>query len=83
MAERVEGAAHAVKTPIGNLPTPEDIDTHGLDVSKENLGKLLTVDKAHALSDCKQYRTHLEQFGDKCPKELFAVLAEMEKALQA
>jgi len=83
MAERVDGVAHTVATPLGNLPCVDDLDLQGLDVSRETMEKLLSIDSQRALADCAQYRTHLSQFGDKCPKELFAVLEEIERKLQA
>ena len=43
--ERCEGRAHAVDTPIGALPLPEDIDTTGLDMQPGDLEALLSVDK--------------------------------------
>ena len=44
--ERCEGKAHAVDTPIGRLPRPEDLDTRGLDMPEASLAKLLSVDAA-------------------------------------
>ena len=43
--DRCEGKADAVESPIGLLPTTDDIDTTGLSISKEQLADLLSVDK--------------------------------------
>jgi len=42
--ERCDGKAHAVDTPIGRLPTPADLDTHGLNILAADIAKLLSVD---------------------------------------
>ena len=43
--DRCEDKVDAVETPIGYLPKPEDINTDGLDISKDTLKELLSVDK--------------------------------------
>ena len=35
--ERIEGTAAAVETPIGHVPTPESLDTDGLDMTPEQI----------------------------------------------
>src|SRR5206468_869438 len=42
--ERIEGTVAAVETPIGRVPTPESLDTDGLDMSPEDLAEVLRVD---------------------------------------
>ena len=42
--ERVGGTAEAIETPIGYVPAPGAIHTEGLDVSEEDMEKLLAVD---------------------------------------
>ena len=39
--ERVDGDADAVDTPIGLLPTPDALDTDGLDIGRSDLETLL------------------------------------------
>ena len=41
--ERIAGTAAAVDTPIGRVPTPEAIDTTGLDMSEDDLRNSLQV----------------------------------------
>src|SRR6476659_6088487 len=41
--ERLEGRAAAVETPIGHVPTPESLDTEGLDMTPEELRVALNV----------------------------------------
>jgi phosphoenolpyruvate carboxykinase (GTP) len=44
--ERLEGSAAAVETPIGHVPTPESLDTTGLDLDPADLAAALRVDPA-------------------------------------
>jgi phosphoenolpyruvate carboxykinase (GTP) len=44
--ERIEGSAAAQDTPIGRVPTPDALDTTGLDLSADDLAAALHVDPA-------------------------------------
>lgn len=81
--ERTEGTGKAVKTEIGYLPTPDAIDTTGLDVSEEDMNKLLTVDKEAWLAEVASIREHYANYGKKLPKELVAQLDALEARLRA
>jgi len=81
--ERTEGEGKAVKTEIGYLPTPDAIDTAGLDVSEEDMKKLLTVDKEAWLAEVASIREHYASYGQKLPKELAAQLDALEARLKA
>jgi len=41
--ERIEGRADAAETPIGYVPTPESLDTDGLDMTPEQIQAALNV----------------------------------------
>ena len=41
IVERIDGQAEAVETPIGHVPTPEALDTDGLDMTPEQLEEVL------------------------------------------
>ncbi len=79
IVERVIGKAEAVETPIGYLPAPSAIDTHGLDVTEEQMAELLNVDIEEWLNEIDSIREHYERFGDRLP----AALSEELKALEA
>ncbi|CRZ34836.1 phosphoenolpyruvate carboxykinase (GTP) [Herbinix hemicellulosilytica] len=81
--ERTEGEGKAVKTEIGYLPTLDAIDTTGLDVSEEDMKKLLTVDKEAWLAEVASIREHYVNYGQKLPKELAAQLDALEARLKA
>ena len=68
--DRCEGKADAVESPIGLLPTTDDIDTTGLSISKEQLADLLSVDKKVWMEDVENQEQYFAQFGDRLPKEI-------------
>ncbi|MCZ7629847.1 MAG: phosphoenolpyruvate carboxykinase (GTP) [Microthrixaceae bacterium] len=68
--ERVEGDADAVETPIGNVPTPESLNTEGLDLPTADLERLLTVDKASWKDELELIEDHFEFIGERLPAEM-------------
>jgi phosphoenolpyruvate carboxykinase (GTP) len=77
--ERVNGTAKAVDAPIGRLPVVEEFDVSGLDISKENLAKLFTVDKEHGIAEVNEMREYYKIFGSTLPKELSAEADKTEE----
>jgi phosphoenolpyruvate carboxykinase (GTP) len=78
--ERCENRIDAVELPIGYLPTPDDIDLQGLDVSKDTLSQLLAVDPKQWRAEMDSIGEYLAEFGDRVPPELHA---EHQKVLRA
>jgi len=78
---RCEGKVDATETAIGYVPNPDDICIDGLDISKETLAGLLSVDKELWLEDCKGIHDFYKQVGDRVPKELYDELAALEARL--
>jgi phosphoenolpyruvate carboxykinase (GTP) len=70
--ERCEGRAHAVDTPIGALPLPEDIDTTGLDMQPGDLEALLNVDKAQWREEFDAIEEYFNGFDEHIPDALRA-----------
>ncbi len=81
IVERVMGEADAVKTPIGYVPAPEDIDTEGLDLSDSQLEKLLAVDKDDWLEEASSIRGYYQSLGDQLPRELQQQLNQLTQRL--
>ena len=79
ICERVSGKSKAVKTAIGYMPTPDAIDTEGLDISEETMKELLTINKEDWLKEIESIKEHYKTFGSKLPKELENQLAALEK----
>ena len=75
---RCEGKADARETEIGYLPNVEDIDTTGLDISKETMADLLSVDCDLWAEDAEAIEEFYAKFGDKLPKELKNPLATLK-----
>ena len=79
--DRVDGNADAVDTAIGRVPTPEGIDTSGLDISQELLTELLRVDNEAWRGEIPLIEEHFDFIGERLPAELREELRELEKRL--
>ena len=81
--ERCDGKVHAKETPIGRLPEPEDLDTHGLNLPPENVAKLLSVDVDGWLGEVPLIQEHFAKFGDHLPEGMSREVADLEARLKA
>ncbi|MFN8195339.1 MAG: phosphoenolpyruvate carboxykinase (GTP) [Nocardioidaceae bacterium] len=68
--DRLEGDVEAVETPIGLVPAPGDLDTAGLDVTDEQLAKVLAV----KTEDWEAEVPLIEEWFDKIGETLPTVL---------
>ena len=68
--ERIEGTAAAIDTPIGRVPTPDALDTTGLDLSAEELRQALTVDAAEWQREIAGIEEWFEKIGSTLPSAL-------------
>ncbi len=80
--ERCAGIAKAVDTPIGRMPTPNDIDVRGLELTSTALSKLLSVDLDGWLLEVPLIREHFEKFGSNLPQGLKDELSKLEERLK-
>jgi phosphoenolpyruvate carboxykinase (GTP) len=80
---RLTGEAEAEETAIGLVPPVGEggIDTEGLEVSPETMGKLLEVDHEGWTAQLPQIKQHFAAFGEKLPRELHDQLAALEARL--
>jgi phosphoenolpyruvate carboxykinase (GTP) len=81
--ERVAGESTAVDTAIGRVPTPDAIDTTGLDLDAATLEQLLSVDNEAWRQEIPQIEAHYASIGSSVPGELQDQLAELEKRLSS
>ncbi len=81
IVERLEGRAAAVRTPIGQVPVPADLDVTGLDLSPAALDALLAVDPAAWLAESDQIEELFARFGDRLPAAMRARLARLRVEL--
>ena len=73
--ERIEGRAAAVETAVGLVPTPESLDVEGLDMTREQVEKVLRVDPAEWRDEVPQIQAWFEKIGtDKVPAMLMTEL---------
>ena len=68
--DRVKGEASAVQTPIGNLPTAEDLNLNGLGLSEDAVQTLFDFDRAGWAAEFKNIGAFLDEFGDRLTPEL-------------
>jgi len=79
--ERVAGDAGAVETPIGYLPSDDDLDTTGLEIRHDDLEVLLSVDSHGWQAAIPEIRAHYDRFGEALPEELLKALDQLESNL--
>ena len=78
---RCEGKAEGVETPIGYEPRPEDINIEGLDLTKESIRGLLSIDKGLWKEEVAGIREFYSKFGDKLPEKMAQELGALDKRL--
>ncbi len=78
---RADRTAHAEKSAIGYMPSPEDINLEGLDLSSETVASLLDVDPALWREDTASVKEFYAKFGDRLPEEMKGQLAALEARL--
>ena len=79
--DRCAGKADAVETPIGYVPYAEDINIEGLDISRDTIRDLLTVDKEAWLADVENIKDFYKLVGDHVPAEMYDELEALETRL--
>jgi phosphoenolpyruvate carboxykinase (GTP) len=70
VVERIEGRASATETPIGYVPTPESLDTDGLDMTPEQIKAALHVSAQEWEAEIPQIHEWFDKFGDTLPPPL-------------
>jgi len=70
MIKRVKGEAGAVETPIGNLPSTDDINVDGIALSDEAKAKLFGFDHAGWQAEFASIGEFLDEYGPRMPQSL-------------
>jgi phosphoenolpyruvate carboxykinase (GTP) len=78
---RVDGTADAVDTPIGSVPTPESLNTDGLELPAEDLERILTVDKDSWKDELELIEDHFEFIGERLPDAMRNQLDDLRSRL--
>jgi phosphoenolpyruvate carboxykinase (GTP) len=81
MLERCTGRAGAQESAIGNLPRAEDLNVQGLDISREELDALLTVDPTLWRKEVADIREYLGKYGSRLPNAMLEELKRTEERL--
>jgi phosphoenolpyruvate carboxykinase (GTP) len=81
--ERVEGKGSAVRTPIGYLPTPESIDTAGMNLRPSAIQEVLSFDRPAWKKELSDIEVFFRQFGKRLPVELTQELINLRNQLPA
>jgi phosphoenolpyruvate carboxykinase (GTP) len=71
IVERLSGKAAATRSPVGNLPTRDALDTDGLGIGEADLGALLSIDVDAWKQEAGQIPDHFRRFGANMPTELW------------
>jgi phosphoenolpyruvate carboxykinase (GTP) len=83
IAERIDGEAEALDTPVGRVPTPEALDLDGLDLTATQLSTLLEVDAEVWAEEAALIPDFYAQFGDRLPERLWSQHAALTGRLAA
>jgi phosphoenolpyruvate carboxykinase (GTP) len=81
MLERSTSGAGATETPIGSLPRPADLNMHGLEVDKDSLQALFSVDRGLWRTEMEDLGAYFAQFGERMPQELLRELEHTQRLL--
>ncbi len=79
--ERLEGTAAAVETPIGYVPTADDLDLSGLDASHEAIEASLKFDAKEWREEIPLIEEWFDKIGEKLPTLLRAELDALKTRL--
>ncbi len=66
---RIKGKTSAVESPIGWMPRYEDIDWNGLNFSRQDFEKVMTVDREAWKGELLAHEELFEKMYDRLPKE--------------
>ena len=83
IAERLDGEAGAVDTPVGRTPDRASLDLSGLDLSDNDLSTLLDVDAEVWTEEAALIPAFFERFGERLPAALWAQHAALTERLSA
>jgi phosphoenolpyruvate carboxykinase (GTP) len=81
VVERIDGMAAAEETPIGHVPSPQSLDTDGLDMSEEALAAALSVDVEEWKAELPQIQEWFDKFGEQLPTVLWTELDGLKARL--
>jgi phosphoenolpyruvate carboxykinase (GTP) len=75
-----DGEVEGIQSPVGILPTKDELNTDGLEIDPADLDKLLTIDTERWKQEIGFRQAHLEQFAN-LPEEIWAAHRRVAEAL--
>jgi phosphoenolpyruvate carboxykinase (GTP) len=63
------------------VPTPESLDTDGLDIDPATLAALLEVDPVAWKGEAELINNHFDAIGERLPREMRQELSDLEQRL--
>jgi len=79
---RCRNEAGAIKTAIGFLPNPEDLDMTGLNISRDTLRKLFEINPTAWKEEMKSIAEFFKGFDDRLPIELWGQHEALKRRLE-
>ncbi|NMC61640.1 MAG: phosphoenolpyruvate carboxykinase (GTP), partial [SAR324 cluster bacterium] len=80
--DRINNNSGAIDTPVGRIPTYDDIDWTGLEnFSKNAFNNIVEIDRSAWKQELNFQKEFLENLGNKVPRELIDEYAKLEKGL--
>jgi phosphoenolpyruvate carboxykinase (GTP) len=78
---RCDGGGGTRETPIGYVPSEDDINTDGLDIDPGSMAELLAVDPEQLRAQLPQVKEFLDSLGDSLPGEIRSQYEALEQRL--
>ena len=79
--QRLSNQTTATDTPVGHTPTPDAVDTSGLDLSTADLAAALAVDPIEWLIEVPAIKGWLDTIGPRLPTSLHVELDALRQRL--
>ncbi|GAA4687652.1 phosphoenolpyruvate carboxykinase (GTP) [Pseudonocardia yuanmonensis] len=79
--ERIEGKAAAAETPIGYVPTPDQMDLEGVDATAEDVAAALKVDPEEWKQEIPLIEEWFDKVGHKLPTSMRDELENLKQRL--
>lgn len=76
-----DGDVEGVQTPVGVLPTEEELELTGVDVTAEDLDLILSIDTERWRQEMGFREAHLQQF-ERLPEEIWEAHRRVARALE-
>ncbi len=81
--DRCRGQADAIKTPIGYVPSPENLDMTGLEITHDAMNKLFAVNRDDWYEETDNVAAFFQKFGKRFPKVMWDQLEQLRQRLRS